>query len=156
MHDLAAGRLEAGRRHGLGLGLLRSGAGPDLLRHRQSRARGTPTSGPATTSGPTAIFARDADTGQARWFYQVDARTTCYDYDGINESVLLDMPSAGKIRKVLVRPERNGYIYVIDRATGEVLSAEPFAPVNSTTGRRPRRPAGCIHVGRQGSRRSAR
>ena len=57
---------------------------------------------------------------------------------------------------MLVRPERNGYVYVLDRATGEVLSAEPFAPVTATTGRRPRRPARLIQnagqaaAGRQG------
>jgi len=41
--------------------------------------------------------------------------------------VLLDLPINGATRKVLVRPERNGYVYVIDRATGEVISATPFA-----------------------------
>ena len=40
----------------------------------------------------------------------------------------------GERRKVLVRPERNGYIYVLDRTTGEVLSAEPFGPINSSKG----------------------
>ena len=40
----------------------------------------------------------------------------------------------GQPRKVLVRPERNGYLYVIDRTTGEVLSAEPFGAINSTKG----------------------
>jgi len=40
----------------------------------------------------------------------------------------------GKPRKVLVRPERNGYVYVLDRQTGEVLSAHPFVDLNSTKG----------------------
>jgi PQQ-dependent dehydrogenase (methanol/ethanol family) len=78
------------------------------------------------------VFARDADTGQARWFYQ-SVPHDLYDYDAINEIVLLDMTIDGRIRKVLVRPERNGYLYVIDRATGEVLSADPYANVNSIT-----------------------
>src|SRR3712207_8052489 len=42
-----------------------------------------------------------------------------YDWDGINESLLVELPVGGRPRKVLVRPERDGYVYVIDRATGE-------------------------------------
>jgi glucose dehydrogenase len=57
-----------------------------------------------------------------------------YDHDNINESILLDMPVGGQQRRVLVRPERNGFVYVLDRATGEVLSAELFAHSNSTLG----------------------
>jgi lanthanide-dependent methanol dehydrogenase len=44
------------------------------------------------------------------------------------------MPVDGQTRKVLIRPDRNGYLYVIDRATGEVLSADAYGPVNSTKG----------------------
>ena len=54
-----------------------------------------------------------------------------HDYDGVNEQILLDIPFGGAMRKVLVHPDRNGYIYVIDRQTGQVLSADPFAPINS-------------------------
>src|SRR5690606_10247754 len=49
-------------------------------------------------------------------------------------NVLIDMPVQGKLRKVLVRPERNGYVYVMDRATGQVLSAEPFVTTTSSKG----------------------
>lgn len=79
------------------------------------------------------IFARDPDTGQARWFYQY-APHDQHDYNGTNENVLLDLPIAGSLRKVLVHPDRNGYVYVIDRASGQVLSADPFVKVTSTTG----------------------
>jgi PQQ-dependent dehydrogenase (methanol/ethanol family) len=48
--------------------------------------------------------------------------------------VLLDMPVDGMQRRVLIRPERNGYIYVLDRETGAVLSADPFVHVNTTHG----------------------
>jgi len=44
------------------------------------------------------------------------------------------MPFAGQMQKVLIHPDRNGYVYVIDRATGRVLSADPYGPVNSTRG----------------------
>src|ERR1043165_4223332 len=79
------------------------------------------------------IFARNPDTGAAAWFYQWSPHDL-HDYDGINEQILLDLPVNGQTRKVLVRPERNGYVYVLDRATGEVLSANPFMQVTSSTG----------------------
>jgi PQQ-dependent dehydrogenase (methanol/ethanol family) len=73
------------------------------------------------------------DTGEARWFYQFTPHDL-HDYDGINEQILLDLDIGGKPRKVLVRPERNGYVYVLDRATGEVLSADPFAYITTSLG----------------------
>ncbi|TGT74919.1 PQQ-dependent dehydrogenase, methanol/ethanol family [bacterium M00.F.Ca.ET.159.01.1.1] len=88
---------------------------------------------PGDNKWTSGIFARDADTGAAKWFYQWTPHDL-YDYDGINEQVLLDMNWQGKPRKVLVRPERNGYLYVLDRTTGEVLSAKPYGPVNSSKG----------------------
>ncbi|MFC3204637.1 methanol/ethanol family PQQ-dependent dehydrogenase [Aquamicrobium soli] len=88
---------------------------------------------PGDNKWTAGIFARDADSGSAKWFYQWSPHDL-YDHDGINEQILLDMDWQGKPRKVLVRPERNGYVYVLDRTTGEVLSARPFAAVNSSTG----------------------
>lgn len=80
---------------------------------------------PGDNKWTAGIFARDADTGEAVWFYQYSPHDL-FDWDGINESILLDMDWQGTPRKVLVHPERNGLVYVIDRQTGEVLSAEPF------------------------------
>lgn len=77
------------------------------------------------------IFARDADTGQARWFYQLSPHDVS-DYDGVNECILLDMDWNGKQRKVLVHPDRNGYVYIIDRENGQVLAANPFVPITSS------------------------
>jgi PQQ-dependent dehydrogenase (methanol/ethanol family) len=82
------------------------------------------------TSG---VWARDADTGQAVWFYQM-APHDLFDWDGINEDILLDLPWQGSTRKVLVRPDRNGYMYLIDRNTGEVLSATPYVYTTTTKG----------------------
>ena len=79
------------------------------------------------------MFARDADTGQAVWFYQMSPHDL-YDWDGINEDILLDLPLQGATRKVLVRPDRNGYMYVIDRTNGQVLSATPYVYITTTTG----------------------
>ncbi|WP_352606887.1 methanol/ethanol family PQQ-dependent dehydrogenase [Mesorhizobium sp. M0488] len=88
---------------------------------------------PGDNKWTAGIFARDPDTGAAKWFYQWTPHDL-HDYDGINEQILLDMSWQGKPRKVLVRPERNGYVYLLDRTTGEVLSAQPFGPVNSSKG----------------------
>ena len=62
----------------------------------------------------------------ARWAYQWGPHDL-YDYDGVNENILIDLELDGVERQVLVRPERNGHMYVLDRATGEVLSAEPMS-----------------------------
>ncbi len=88
---------------------------------------------PGDNKWTSGIFARDPDTGEARWFYQVTPHDH-FDYDAINESVLIDMPVNGTRRKVMLRAERSGYIYVLDRATGEVLSATPFGYITSTKG----------------------
>jgi len=92
-----------------------------------------PDQRPGDNKWTSTLFARDADTGEAVFAYQFSPHDL-HDYDGINEQLLLDLPIAGQQRKVLVRPERNGYIYVIDRTTGQVLSADPFGYVNTSTG----------------------
>jgi lanthanide-dependent methanol dehydrogenase len=88
---------------------------------------------PGDNEWTAGLFARDPQNGDARWFYQFSPHDQ-HDYDGINEQILLDMPFGGSMRKVLVHLDRNGYVYVIDRTNGEVLSADPFGPTNSTRG----------------------
>jgi lanthanide-dependent methanol dehydrogenase len=88
---------------------------------------------PGDNKWTSGVFARDADTGQAVWFYQMSPHDL-YDWDGINEDILLDLPWQGTMRKVLVRPDRNGYMYVIDRTNGQVLSATPYVYMTATTG----------------------
>jgi len=88
---------------------------------------------PGDNKFTSGLFARDLATGQARWFYQLSPHDE-FDYDAVNENVLIDLAVAGKPRKVLVHPDRNGYVYVIDRASGEVVSATPFVQVNTSTG----------------------
>jgi PQQ-dependent dehydrogenase (methanol/ethanol family) len=79
------------------------------------------------------VFARRPADGKARWFYQYSPHDL-WDHSSVNESLVLDMPWQGRIRKVLLHPERNGYMYVIDRATGEVLAADPFVHITASTG----------------------
>jgi PQQ-dependent dehydrogenase (methanol/ethanol family) len=88
---------------------------------------------PGDNKWTSGIFARDPDTGDARWFYQWSPHDL-HDYDGVNENVLVDMPVNGTTRRVLLRAERNGYLYVLDRATGEVLSADPFVHITAAKG----------------------
>jgi len=76
-----------------------------------------------------SIFARRPDDGQAMWAYQWMPHDQ-HDYDGVNENIVLDLEIDGAMRKVIVHPSRNGFLYVVDRATGEVLSAEAFEHTN--------------------------
>jgi lanthanide-dependent methanol dehydrogenase len=85
-----------------------------------------PETRPGDNKWTCGIFARRPDTGEAVWFYQWSPHDV-YDHDGINEQILLDLPIDGKPRKVLLRAERNGYVYVLDRTNGQVLSATSFA-----------------------------
>lgn len=80
-----------------------------------------------------SVFARDPDTGMAKWAYQWGPHDL-FDYDGVNELILVDLEWEGQERQVLIRPERNGHMYVIDRVTGEVLSAEPYEHITVTRG----------------------
>jgi len=88
---------------------------------------------PGDNKWTAAVFARNPDTGEAAWAYQFSPHDL-YDYDGVNENVLVDLPIQGQTRKVLMHPDRNGYVYVIDRSSGEVLSAEPYVHITTTKG----------------------
>jgi PQQ-dependent dehydrogenase (methanol/ethanol family) len=92
-----------------------------------------PEQRPGANKWTSGIFARRPDTGEAVWFYQWSPHDL-HDYDGVNENVLVDLPLAGGTRKVLMHAERNGYLYLLDRATGEVVSADPFVHVTTSLG----------------------
>ncbi len=81
-----------------------------------------------------AIFARNLDTGVAKWVYQMTPHDE-WDYDGVNEMILTDQEIGGKIRKLLTHFDRSGLGYTLDRETGELLVAEKYdLAVNWTTG----------------------
>jgi lanthanide-dependent methanol dehydrogenase len=69
---------------------------------------------------PGDKFARDPDTGEAKWVYQMTPHDE-WDYDGINENILTDKTIDGKTHKVLVHFDRNGFAYTIDRTDGVPL-----------------------------------
>lgn len=82
-----------------------------------------PSQRPGDNRWSMAIWARDLDTGKVKWVYQMTPYDE-WDYDGINEMILADIPHKGKSRKVLVHFDRNGFGYTLDRVTGELLVAE--------------------------------
>lgn len=93
-----------------------------------------PAQRPGDNKWSMTIWARDADTGMAKWVYQMTPFDE-WDYDGINEMILADIDVKGEKRKVLVHFDRNGLGYTLDRVTGELLVAEKYDPtVNWTTG----------------------
>ncbi len=76
-----------------------------------------------------AIVALDPDTGEYKWHYQTTPGET-WDYNSNMDIVLADLMIEGQPRKVILHAPKNGFFYVIDRATGRLISAEPFAEVN--------------------------
>jgi PQQ-dependent dehydrogenase (methanol/ethanol family) len=92
-----------------------------------------PEQRPGDNKWTAGMFARVPETGEARWFYQTSPHDL-FDHDGVNELVLADLDVNGQARKVAMRADRNGLLYVIDRTSGEVLSAAPFGFVNSNKG----------------------
>jgi PQQ-dependent dehydrogenase (methanol/ethanol family) len=93
-----------------------------------------PKQRPGDNKWSMTIFARDADTGVAKWVYQMTPHDE-WDYDGVNEMILSDQQIGGAARKLLTHFDRNGLGYTLDRVTGELLVAEKFDPkVNWTSG----------------------
>jgi lanthanide-dependent methanol dehydrogenase len=93
-----------------------------------------PKQRPGDNRWSMTIFARDVDTGAARWVYQMTPHDE-WDYDGINEMILADQQIGGQARKTLVHFDRNGLGYTLDRTNGELLVADKYDPkVNWTTG----------------------
>lgn len=88
---------------------------------------------PGDNKWSASIIARDADSGEMIWAYQPTPHDV-WDYDAVNENILVDLPIGGRTRKALVHFDRNGFAYTMDRATGEVILAKPFVPMNWSTG----------------------
>jgi lanthanide-dependent methanol dehydrogenase len=86
-----------------------------------------PSQRPGDNKWSMTLWARDVDTGMARWVYQMTPHDE-WDFDGVNEIILADVDVKGKKRKVAVHFDRNGFGYTMDRVTGELLVAEKFDP----------------------------
>ena len=86
-----------------------------------------PSQRPGDNAWSMTIMARDPDDGMAKWLYQMTPHDE-WDYDGVNEMILADIPVKGETRKTLVHFDRNGFAYTMDRITGELLVAEKYDP----------------------------
>ncbi len=87
-----------------------------------------PVQRPGDNKWSMTIFARDADTGKAKWVYQMTPHDE-WDFDGINEMILVDnMKVDGKDHNVLVHFDRNGFAYTLDRENGDLLVAKKYDP----------------------------
>jgi alcohol dehydrogenase (cytochrome c) len=72
-----------------------------------------------------SVVALDANTGKLRWHYQYTPHDV-WDWDGVNELVLVDLQWQGRTVKALVHADRNGHFYALDRTNGKFLYAKPF------------------------------
>src|SRR5207344_2031279 len=88
-----------------------------------------PNSYPGTRLGDNlysdSVVALDADTGKLKWYYQFTPHDDM-DWDATQVPVLTDIEWQGRPRKVILWANRNGIMYVLDRATGEFLLGKPF------------------------------
>jgi alcohol dehydrogenase (cytochrome c) len=73
-----------------------------------------------------SVVALDLDTGKLKWHFQFTPHDL-YDYDALETAIVVDAEYKGRFRKLLLEANRNGFIYVLDRSTGEFLSATRFA-----------------------------
>jgi PQQ-dependent dehydrogenase (methanol/ethanol family) len=81
----------------------------------------------------SSIIALRPDTGEYVWHYQENPGDE-WDYDSAEQIILADLRIDGQLRQVLLHAPKNGFFYVLDRATGKLLSAKPFTRVTWATG----------------------
>ena len=80
-----------------------------------------------------SIVALRATTGEYVWHYQTTPGET-WDFNATQSMILAEVENEGQLRQVLMQAPKNGYFYVIDRETGELLSATAFVPMTWSTG----------------------
>lgn len=80
-----------------------------------------------------SIVALRPETGKYVWHYQ-ETPGDQWDYVATSQMILADLPIEGRARKVLIQAPKNGFVYVLDRTNGKLISAEPYAPVNWAKG----------------------
>jgi len=80
-----------------------------------------------------SILAINPDDGRLKWHYQ-QTPGEIWDYTATANMILADLPIGGRVRKVIMQAPKSGFYFVLDRETGEFISAEPFVFVNWATG----------------------
>jgi quinohemoprotein ethanol dehydrogenase len=84
-----------------------------------------------------AILAVDVDTGELKWHFQV-VPSDSWDFDSVQQLTLADLQIGGRTRKVIMQANKDAFFYVIDRATGQFISAAPFSQVTWASGLDPK------------------
>jgi PQQ-dependent dehydrogenase (methanol/ethanol family) len=84
---------------------------------------------PGDNRWATSVLARSPGDGSLRWAFQFTPADN-WDFDSTQEMILTDLVVDGKPRKALVHFDKNGFVFTLDRATGELLAAHPYVPVN--------------------------
>ena len=84
---------------------------------------------PGDNRWATSVLARSPGDGSLRWAFQFTPADN-WDFDSTQEMILTDLTVGGKLRKALVHFDKNGFVFTLDRATGELLAAHPYVPVN--------------------------
>jgi quinohemoprotein ethanol dehydrogenase len=127
------------------LDLLYAGVGNSALYDRERRSPGG-----GDNLYLASILALRPDTGELVWHYQTTPAES-WDYTATQHMILADVELGGRLRQVLMQAPKNGFFYVLDRATGELLSAEPYVDVSwasrvdLATGRPVERPEALWH-----------
>jgi quinohemoprotein ethanol dehydrogenase len=85
----------------------------------------------------SSILAVNPDNGELKWHYQAVPGDS-WDIDTVQQLILADIEIDGRPRKVLMQASKGGFFYVLDRITGEFISATPFAPLNWASGHDPK------------------
>ena len=81
----------------------------------------------------SSIVALRPDTGEYVWHYQ-ETPGESWDYTATQQMILADLRIEGRLRQVIMQAPKNGLFYVLDRKTGQLISAKPFVPVTWTSG----------------------
>ncbi|MEL7446104.1 MAG: PQQ-dependent dehydrogenase, methanol/ethanol family [Pseudomonadota bacterium] len=115
------------------LDLLYIGVGNGSPWNRAYRSPGEDGTGEGDNLYLSSIVAIRPSTGEYVWHYQTTPGET-WDYTATQHIVLADMEIDGETRQVLMQAPKNGFFYVIDRATGEFISAKPYVTVNWAKG----------------------
>ncbi|MFN4039910.1 MAG: PQQ-dependent dehydrogenase, methanol/ethanol family [Erythrobacter sp.] len=115
------------------LDLLYIGVGNGSPWNRAYRSPGPDGRGTGDNLYLSSIVAVRPNTGEYVWHYQTTPGET-WDFTATQHIILADMEIGGKPRKVLMQAPKNGFFYVIDRETGEFISAKPYVGVNWASG----------------------